>query len=127
VYDFKVPISNNKPSFKTKLKNFYKVITLTFKEVITTPRGVVAWLIANVLVNIIWEYYLVMWLITQDANYLALAGAVYAAMWLPPPIEPIFVAVATVFLYRVFGKYNLFSKKKKKVDSVELKPDVSKE
>ena len=122
-----MPISNNKTSFKTKLKNFYKVITLTFKEVITTPRGVVAWLIANVLVNIIWEYYLVMWLITQDANYLALAGAVYAAMWLPPPIEPIFVAVATVFLYRVFGKYNLFSKKKRKVDSVELKPDISKE
>lgn len=114
-----------KLSVKKRLKAFYKVLTLTFKEVITTPRGIVAWLIANVLVNIIWEYYLVMWLITQDANYLALAGAVYAAMWLPPPIEPIFVAVATVFFYRLFGKFNLFSKKKKTVDSVNKKVEVS--
>jgi bacteriorhodopsin len=117
----------NKLSFKKRLKAFYKAMTLTFKEVISTPRGIVAWLVANVLVNIIWEYYLVMWLITQDANYLALAGAVYAAMWLPPPIEPIFVAVATVFFYRLFGKLNLFSKKKKKVDSVEKKVEKTQE
>ena len=103
-----------KLSLKKRLNAFYKVMTFTFKEVITTPRGIVAWLVANVLVNIVWEFYLVMWLITQDANYLVLAGAVYAAMWLPPPIEPIFVAVATVFFYRLFGKFNLFSKKKKK-------------
>jgi bacteriorhodopsin len=108
---------------RQKINAFYKSITLTFKDVLTTPRGIIAWLIANVLVNIIWEYYLIMWLITQDANYLALAGAVYAAMWLPPPIEPIFVAIATVLIYQFFGKKNLFSNKKKNNDSTKSKAE----
>ena len=112
---------------RQKLNAFYKSITLTFKDVLTTPRGIIAWLIANVLVNIVWEYYLVMWLITQDTNYLALAGAVYAAMWLPPPIEPIFVAITTVFLYRFFGKNNLFSNiKKKRVSNDTIPEDLKK-
>jgi hypothetical protein len=68
-----------------------------------------------------------MWLITQDTNYLALAGAVYAAMWLPPPIEPIFVAITTVFLYRFFGKNNLFSNiKKKRVSNDTIPEDLKK-
>jgi uncharacterized membrane protein YfcA len=103
--------SSKKQTLGQSIKTFWTSTQSVFKEVITTPRGIIAWLLANILVNIVWEVALILWVITQDDAYLVFAGAVYAAMWLPPPIEPIFVAVMTVVFYRMLKKKNKITSK----------------
>lgn len=82
-----------------------KKLFLDFKEAITTYRGWLSWIIANLIVNSPWIVTGILFVITNERHFLVYTTAIMAFQWLPLPIESIAVAFLTILIYKkVFKK-----------------------
>ena len=87
------------------MKQSFKELLRELKEAVTTYKGWISWAVANLIVSSPWIITGILYVFTNDNNFLVYTTSIMAFQWLPLPIESIAVAFITIFIYKkVFKK-----------------------
>ena len=86
------------------MKQFIEKSKKELKQFFATPRGFLSWLLANIIVSAVWYIPMIIGLLFNQEEMLALGIALFVAMWMPPPIESFIVAFLTALFYKTIFK-----------------------
>ena len=78
-----------------------KQLLLHFKTVITTPKGWLSWILANLLWSLFWLIPLVIGFVFNDPNMYALATAIF--LFFVQPLIPMWliIPISTFGIYKI--------------------------
>jgi hypothetical protein len=94
---------------KAILKSLFqksKIALIQMKVIITDPLGWIAWFLANLVVSAFWYVPFGIGLLFGIDWLYQFGITMFIAMWMPPPIESIFVAFLTIFFYKLLKLKN---------------------
>lgn len=74
------------------------------KTLLLTKEGWIAWFLANLVVSAFWYVPFGIGLLFGIDWLYQLGITVFVAMWMPPPIESVFVAFLTIFFYNILKR-----------------------
>jgi hypothetical protein len=86
------------------MKEWFKHLLFELKEAVTTYKGWLAWILANLIVSSPWIITGILYVITNEQKFLIYTTAIMAFQWLPLPIESVAVAFITIFIYKLLIK-----------------------
>jgi hypothetical protein len=79
-----------------------KLMALEVKKLLTSPKGWMSWIIANIITSSLWAAPLIIGFLLQDQNLYAVAGSVW--LFMMSPLTPFWVLnliIATFFYTKV--------------------------
>jgi hypothetical protein len=82
----------------------FSALLKKIKTLLLTKEGWIAWFLANVVVSAFWYVPFGIGLLFGIDWLYQLGITVFVTMWMPPPIESVFVAFLTIFFYNILKR-----------------------
>jgi hypothetical protein len=86
------------------MKNYVKLNAYKIKQILTSPRGWIAWGLANLITSSPWLIPLIYFLFTNEPEYLALSGSIWTIQMAPLPLETFLNIIITLLIYNLIKK-----------------------